>query len=1625
MDFVLFGFETEVYMLRQQPCGCFNASIPCGMTPSKIAPTVDENVIGPDGSLTQFALLQKDVWYNSSIMNTYDAQYLKFTVTPDVNIQCPIIVVDFQNEVGFLSAFISARFLPSAANYDFVHQFYGHSITTICPTLPNAYYGTYYVYLSNQGGRAANIYGMKFSVIESPTCASSPPAFDFTSLPSSGTYPQTWLEDGVMVKIDSDPLAPPPGSALYYKLYAEGRCSFFSAGLFKEGYNEGEPYLFASPTNPNPSPTNPQTIKWSSVLVPGDDWIDVHYCNPDPLATYNIFYIGVFVGAGRGGKHQLVATSKRYMPNIPLSSLAFSQYRQDLGLGAAPTLICETAVHQCSFFAFKGCDLADVGCCLFFSQVAPSEHVQAIWPWNAGDPSIGGAHSGIQWVDMQPSVKGKMAWSLLLEYSDPNMRKVITTVDPGKCNVSLAGMFVDSNGDMIPEQRISFQPKRVSCDYQRYQEVVAKMDELTASFRTVQDNVNSLMLQQVRLVIESWDDVYQACKDEALSYAQLTRRYTEDPAYICNKSPFDPSWASDACCNPARRPSTSCRPTLARRELSIDGTVTKTDMDTCSNPECSKTSLTTLIETSRHGQDETRGCQPAFSREASITLSKQLPLFTYECKIAIEGADLLGSVCASDSDCWYNATCTPTTKRCAHTAEDVIRCMSEKISFNTALNLFAIWEISERPSALALMDAFRSRWVKNICVGPRASNYRRGYHWDLIERYCRDDCLYAGDEPYCVDPADARTPTCPLKTYCDRAATTAPCYRYWKPTYDNPSLCASNQICNWKLNNTWPCEQGFHDTVQCQVACESGSASPDVCLDCSKAVYGTCLEVPWINDSSRCDQGLCTANDTVTDPTICSQLGSCTSNCPGCDQFACESTGTCSDYAEFKDLIDLGLDGVCLRPRLWLNTSYSCIHLPGYTLKSWGCANMNPSFTHTNCQALPPQTGARWYTFATDEPTCTTNAGYGCFSLTSNLFFTRNQSECAICEGIDCSWKPYYSWKVGQWMPGYIQSLVWQTRKYYTPSSVAPAVDYQTVNTDVQAAITRDFSYVYYTDSLCRYDSTNDLVKSVVCDCSTENNAEACFANQAATTIGSTRACPYQSKTLGTSVAVGTISETTVPINSGCHEVTIKATSVGKYQVPPDQSVTHALFKKIESNPYLIVVNDKKAVVGQLISDAATIEFDFIPETPITLCILTEDFIQIDSAATLYILAQLQSDLSIQVYNNSVQVSSSEAASVATSSNTTRLQVCGYVTSPGTFFAVAVVPNYRKLDPRPSAEVIAAVVLYSFLLAFAAIQVLLLIIDRSHQKLLAFKCSALFVIMVNCAVRIVYIIPPRNAFKKGSESIAFIIFELPTFLYFSVFTVIVYLWLIVVLNTQHFGKRAAVKQRTKTIRTVFILMNVFMYFIFVIFIYLIAILPNSTARSPCFLGNLDSAVTSVEKSIKIAYWIFQLIVAIILCVGFMVAAVLLLRIVRSLQKRDLGRKERASSRSRGGGHSSDVQMIIITVVAFVCAIFVLVRSCIFLDVAVNSTTLHVIVFCMLEMVPQIMLVFYLHPFQCFREAGRKSSSRSSSSKGWTKASKQTSNSRSVGATTKPDDDYEDEPSGDDNEVPMRTNNGRK
>lgn len=1631
--------STELYLMSQGSCGCVNSTIACGATAAKVAPAVDLAPLDGQGDLN---IMQDGVWYDSATYTTYGTQYWAFDVPASLASSCPMIRFELQLAVGTMSAFISARTIPTSSTYDFQRSFNGHSWIMICPTQPQFYYGRYYVNIANAAGRSTNIFRLRYSIINSPTCLNRntlpPPEVAATMPPQAAA--STWISDGIVNSFTATNI----NTMKFFKMYAPGRCTNISASFYRTSSSQDWSFLYVG-ANTNAIPSDASLGNTIAYARMTEAWINVQYCNPNATQDFNVFYFGILMRSLN--TLHFVATTDQYIPPIALSSLYYTQQRQELMYGATPSLDCPTGQHICRYFGYRGCDAAGLSQCCYHLNPAPAEeHVQTFWPWNAADTSVGQFHQTINWVDMKPLIPGKLAWGLNMEWSDATTRTVNTDVDPSQCKMILGRGFVNSKFEPLQVLSINFTEKARTCNYQNYINVSQTIQSLTDSYLdgttvdTTRENltpaaitdggkntVAAVALQQLRIAIASWDDGYLGCQDKIFTeYANISKIYNDTESYkICTEFPGTAAWTANACCNSALSPTISCIASTVPELLPITGSVRKAAMasDTCANPQCAQSAVESLIYTQNGIDDASTGCLTALDDRASVDESTNRLRFTYGCVNNLLNTDLLGMRCNYTSECRAmanssygvfdsNITCDAYKGRCNFTPREVIKCMANQIDSDTAIGLFGQWKIPQKPTVALLEEAFNSHWISNQCSGPNAAHFRDGFRFGLVTPGCLDYCGYMNLEPYCVDTTKSRTEACAVPSICDFSVNASACWRNWQVTTNDSAACTSSKICNWRRSLTDPCP--YTDTGDCTAACENATLPEFVCADCSQDITGTCLEVESITDETTCAAGRCTTNSNITDVDECEASGTCTARCNNCTQSECESTGTCSDYVRFRSLIDAGATGVCTAKRNFSTATGGYLCTAPWTNVGWMCARMDVTVTEAICSSsIVGGAPAIWYSFATDETTCTTNAGgtgggYFCYQLTNSQWTYRNQSQCDLC-GDDCIWTTPFSWGNGNWTSGRMQSLSWYKRAYVSSASMAPAVNLNQATRDVNEAITRDFAYAYYTDALCRYDSMDDLVKSVVCDCDTDDASE-CFTNRAQAAIGAVQVCPYQYRNLATAVATVTIPTTSVPATSTCQQIDVAETSVGKYQVPPDHSVTHALFSKINNNPYLVVVNDNNAVVGQLISDAATITLEFVPEVPIQLCVLVQDFIDVESSLSHYMLAKVNSKGSITTYEDGTlaseaQVSASEFTEQSTEDGVTdsdiRRRVCGYIDQSGTWFAVAVAPNYRTLTQNPRGEAIAAACLYLALLVFCMIQALLIFLDRKRQRLLLFKEVALGIVAVNAAIRTAYVLLPSDHFKSGTESLQFILFEAPTFFCFSVFTVIVYLWSLVVLNTRRFGRPS---RQSRLLRNIFIVANVFMYAIFVVFIYLIAILPAKTATSPCFLGNLDSAITDVEKKIKVAYWIYQMVVAVLLAVGFLVSVIYLLRILYSLQTVKGSKTRRTNSKSssslstlededggrgrhreddhqerKAGRDSTDTQMIIITIVALFCIGFLVARSAVFLEAAINSSTLHVIVFCVLEVVPQAMLVFYLHPFRCFREAGRKTSTRASNS----------------------------------------------
>jgi hypothetical protein len=1524
--------------MRQWACGCTNSSVPCSLSPA-----ATQTVLVDETGYDITPLIESE-WVYGTVLNNLDSVYFKFDLQYDSARPCPIVILDTDTDLGTLSTLVSNIEIPNSISRIWYSPYYGKGTFVICPSNPNMTYGTYYITLSNQFGNVYNSFRLRYRTVNSPSC--------LTNVPVPPSQPDTvdseWIMDGIEVSGAIE-----DGIYVHYRLMTSGPCTNVSASVYS-WLGLADLDIFTSATSPYPAANDKTSFQWHGTLE-GDDYVNFYYCNPNMTATTNTFYFGIRGVTPGLNNFSFFASSYQWASPYPLSQYGMVQYTSALSYGATPMLSCSDRVYTCGFTPYTSCDLDRAyDCCYLFSPLPATSLVQTVWPWSEWDESIGVLATDIPWGDSSPIQRGKLAWRLYLSratnQADGNgTSEILSYSDPSTCTLSLNTNILDSTGKPI-DTSISFTKKQKNCDYHALKAVRQNMKTLSDSL-VGQTDIVQLGLQQTRLVIASLDPTYSACQDFVDGFTASTSETSSEDVSFCPFVPGSNEWLNDPCCNPIAAIDTCCLSRPVFRVSAISRSVDSNKIkQTCRSPQCVEGSITEWAELSRANADERKGCAATFNKASSLDALGELTRFIDGCRIELVGMDLMGSHCSSDSDCSYGASCNPYTLRCNHTDDNIIDCMAHRMDETTATILFNTWGLSEAVTVPILISELNSRIKTVQCSGSASAlKHRNGYFWSSYIDGCSDTCSLDNRAPFCFD----RTSNyCVIDPDCDGAQVDGSCYRFWSSLSSDSVGCLNDHSCNWM-----DCP---NDGSDCQNACENPIPySSHVCVDCS-ATSGKCLAVDSISDEPRCNQGLCSTNSTATSLVDCH--GKCSIGCSNCDdsKSTCESNGICTDSILIKDAL------YALQPSGNFENG-ACLYPSEYDVESnyWICAGTNDFLVPSGCVNVSasdqPSCPTQWYQYANNEMECMDLNRYGCYDANSESWLHLNESQCLAClDSQGYQWISQYEWQIGEWTDGLIQPLQWIERQYQAPNVMKSAIDYFLLFSMIKSAVTTQFAFSYYTEAQCRYSLPLQLIESTLCDCaSTADDPKVCFASTSNVAMGQGRACPFLESSFSTRTVSVHILSTSIPSNAGCQVLSLSFTPPSQFKLDSYQAVSQALFRDSPTNVYWVVINQQNAYIGQIISGGVKIDIPMDLADNLTICIEPDPAISIANVASERIISMIDTSTSEITPLSSISYMDPNG------------KVCAKISKTGTYFASAVVKNYNKQTNRVSIvqyRVGAAIYLACF--AFGVVQLILLLRDWEQQRILAYKITFISIILFNDVIRAVYVLLPANTFRGGMDSIQFIVFELPTFLYFSVFTVIIYMWLLVVMKAMLWARRGEVNRRERQMRLGFILANTLMYIVFVIFIYLIAILPAKQKASPCFIGSSDSKSSSVTYRIKLAYWIFQFVIVFLVSIGFTTGAFMLSRTFwksggGNVTARQTAKKSRYS-----------MQIAIISSVGLTCMVFLLIRSALFLWAAKTGHSLNVIVFVILEVIPQTMLLFYVHPFQCFREEGRSSTSSS-------------------------------------------------
>jgi hypothetical protein len=200
----------------------------------------------------------------------------------------------------------------------------------------------------------------------------------------------------------------------------------------------------------------------------------------------------------------------------------------------------------------------------------------------------------------------------------------------------------------------------------------------------------------------------------------------------------------------------------------------------------------------------------------------------------------------------------------------------------------------------------------------------------------------------------------------------------------------------------------------------------------------------------------------------------------------------------------------------------------------------------------------------------------------------------------------------------------------------------------------------------------------------------------------------------------------------------------------------------------------------------------------------------------------------------------------------------------------------------------------------------------------------------------------------------YVFFELPTFLFFSAYSVVLFLW------TQIIQRTKVLKRKTKfhAERILLAVLNVIFYTVFIIFIILFS--TQGTQRSPCsFSSAQDQARLSAnQRSLGIAYQAVIAIICLSLAVIFCVQGGRLILMLRGLRRHESAIRRQTR--------------LLLTTAAAICTISFVIRSFVFIA-ASAGTSIPAIIFVLLEVTPSMTLLWMIKPWNSVPESSKTGS----------------------------------------------------
>jgi len=420
-------------------------------------------------------------------------------------------------------------------------------------------------------------------------------------------------------------------------------------------------------------------------------------------------------------------------------------------------------------------------------------------------------------------------------------------------------------------------------------------------------------------------------------------------------------------------------------------------------------------------------------------------------------------------------------------------------------------------------------------------------------------------------------------------------------------------------------------------------------------------------------------------------------------------------------------------------------------------------------------------------------------------------------------------------------------------------------------AVSNSYSSLLKSESQCRFNPVLQTIQVAACDCTDSDvPSDKCFTGDKFTSIASSTACSGVAIDIEARPGLITFDQDSVLSFQDCISVSLWLTGVQQFKIPHQSQLSASFVVSSQSsNPFASLQNSHDAVIGMFLSDGIQVVLGGTVDHYLVCVEKRSDIKEEKNQFPVFDLAlSLRSDLEDIHPANAVNVTETTINGVS--------YVCGFISNPkssATYFAILRVVNWETYDPPlfTSSE-LGAIYFTAVMYLLTCVAGLGFLVSMAITKKRHGLPSVVTALLVACSfIRMLYYFLAANG-KLESDKLnvaVFILTDLPTFILFSAFTLMIISWASITYSVSH--AKTQTESTMRYLRYLSATANGVMYFILTLVAILFYVLPESVSDDqPCQTVNTVSSDQSPREIVALVYQTLVAALTLAICVGFLV-----------------------------------------------------------------------------------------------------------------------------------------------------------